>query len=207
MKRLRSALTLAVAIVGTWAVTTATAQTGVPNYAYVRDSSGQDFVISGGQRIAVPIYPATDEQIAAIHWPGQWLGLKADGSGYENGPRPEWSAAATVPAPPPPVAGDNTIRLGADRGQNTQPFQLAAGNYTVRWQVQLQPTASSCYVGATLYRVEGKRRVEGLINTSISRDTGRSASGETQVYGVLAGAHYLDVSETGCSWSIEIRPQ
>lgn len=207
MQRLRSAFTLALAVLATWTITTATAQTGIPNYAYVRDSAGQDFVISGGQRIAVPIYPATDEQIAAIPWPGQWLGLKADGSGYENGQRPDWStSAAAVPAPPSTSAA--AVKLGADRGQNTAPFSLGAGNYIAAWRTDLRSGSSSCYTSATLYRVAGKSRVEAVYSTTLnSREGQPSASGETRVYGVTAGDHYLDVSETGCSWVVEIRPQ
>jgi len=136
MKRLRSAVAVAAALM--WTITTTSAQTAIPNYAYVRDSSGQVFVISGSQRLAVPIYPASDEQIAAVPWPGTWMVPKADGTGYEAGAKPEWAVASSpaAPPPPPPAVGE-TIRVGGNSGQNTAPFNLPAGNYQVSWQAGL----------------------------------------------------------------------
>lgn len=209
MKRFRPALVLAaVTAVATWTIMAATAQTAIPNYAYVKDSSGQVFVVSGGQRLAVPLYPATDAEIAAIPWPGTWIVPKADGSGYEAGARPEWAATSSPPAPaPPPPAVGEAIRVGGSSGHNTAPFNLAAGNYQVSWQSSLNPGQSSCFTSGTLRRVEAQARVESLFSATFYRSAGKASdAGETRVYGVQAGQHYVDTGTGSCAWSVEIKP-
>lgn len=210
MKRsvtLMSAFVFVLVAVVTWRLTIAMAQTAIPNYAYLRDSSGQVWAAYNNQRVAIPIYPATDAEIAAIPWSGLWLGLKADGTGYEPGPKPDWAvpSTTTVAAAPPLAAA--VVRLGGDRGQNTAPFNLSAGNYVAAYRTDLRPGQSSCFTAATLYRVEGKRRVESIYSTTLSqRDGQTTATGETRIYGVAGGDHFVEADETGCSWSVEIRP-
>ena len=118
-------------------------------------------------------------------------------------PRPVRVAPTPTPRPP----SEEPIKLSGDRDENTRPFTLRGGNYTVEWETQLRRDASSCYSGATLYRVEGRRYVESLYSLTLKRDDERSADGETQVYDLAAGQYYLDVGTTGCSWTVEIRPQ
>lgn len=202
MQRLRTAALVLLLTLPAW--TAAGAQSTVPNLTYVRDSSGQVYVVSGGQRIAVPIYPATDEQIAAIPWPGGWMVPKADGTGYETGARPEWAAAQPSAPPPPPAAGAPIV-LSGDGQQNTRPFDLAGGNYAVKWDGR-----SSGQFGGNL--IVSLKRVDGpsyggdlLVNLVLSREK-PSASGETQVYNLKPGQHYLDVVAPG-PWSVTLTPQ
>ena len=213
MQRLRRALPVLIAIGTTWLLTTASgvAQSSVPAFVYLRDSQGQLWFTGrdGAIRAGVPLYPASDEEIAAIPASGHWLIPKPDGSGLQAGPRPAWDLTNTTaqPSAQPPLASPaEPITLSGERGENTRPFELRGGNYTVAWRAQLRRESTSCFAGATLYRVDGKRHVETLFNVTLNRDHERTASGETQVYGVVAGAHYLDVSSTACSWSVEIRP-
>lgn len=200
MKRLRTAMLVLVAMLPTWA--TVGAQTPIPNYAYLRDSSGQVFVVSGGQRLAVPIYPATDEQINAIPWPGTWLVPRADGTGYDTGGRPEW-AVSPVAAPPPPAATGATVTLNGDGQQNTRPFDLAGGSYTVRWEGRMIGQSGGNLI-VTLKRVDGQGFGESIVNLILGREK-PAASGETQVYGVKPGPHYLDVLAPG-PWSVTFTP-
>jgi hypothetical protein len=112
---------------------------------------------------------------------------------------------AAAPPPPPPA---EKITLSGNTSQNTRPFDLRGGHYTVTWETRLQRGQTSCYSGASLRRVESGRQVELLYNLTLSERDGRtSASGENQVYSVAAGQYFLDVSETGCSWSVTLRPQ
>lgn len=187
MHMLRALLIIVVAaLIGTGGLT-ASAQSTVPNLAYVRESTGQVFVVSGGQRHAVPLYPASDAEIAAIPSSGQWMVPKVDGSSYELAAANPWPA----PAPPPPpaaAAAGAALTINGDCQQNTRPFELAGGNLIM-----------------TLKRVDGPGfGGELLVNLVLSRDKS-SASGETQVYNVKPGQHYLDVMAPG-PWSVTITP-
>lgn len=230
MRKLRASLPVILAVIATWGVTTATAQSEVPVWTFVRDSGGQVWLVGTTSRLAVPIYPATDEQIAAIAWNGNWVVPSGDNSSVVAGAKPSWAtddprvsaatesapavAAAPVatatptPAPAPAPSAQETIKLSGERGENTKPFTLKSGNYTVSWKTELRRDSSSCFSGATLYRVEGKRYIESLYSLTLKREGGdRSASGDTEVYGITAGQYYLDVTTTACSWSVEIKPQ
>lgn len=227
MKAVRALAPITLAVIVTWAVTTASAQSEIPVWVFVRDSGGQVWLVGNTARLAVPIYPATDEQIAAIAWNGAWVVPNADNSSVTAGSKPDWdtsgiaaqpstapavaaapAATATSTAVPAPAATEAAIKLSGERGENTKPFTLKSGNYTVAWKTELRRDATSCFSAATLYRVEGKRYIESLYSVTLKRDGGeRSASGDTEVYGITAGQYYIDATTTGCSWAVEIKPQ
>ena len=76
----------------------ALAQGGIPDGAFVRDSGGNVWLVAGGQRAGVPIYQATDDQIAAVPDGGQWLIPAGDGSGaLILGARPSWAGGVATP--------------------------------------------------------------------------------------------------------------
>lgn len=199
MHMLRALLIIVVAaLIGTGGLT-ASAQSTVPNLAYVRESTGQVFVVSGGQRHAVPLYPASDAEIAAIPSSGQWMVPKVDGSGYELAAANPWPAA-----PPAAAAAGAALTINGDGQQNTRPFELAGGNYTVKWDGRSSNQFGGNLI-MTLKRVDGPGfGGELLVNLVLSRDKS-SASGETQVYNVKPGQHYLDVMAPG-PWSVTITP-
>lgn len=209
--RIHRALVAAAVVVIAVGCSRAVAQPTIPNYAYVRDSDGQVWGTYGGQRVAIPIYPATDAQIRALPWNGLWFGFKEDGSGYQPGPKPEWAVNAT-PAASVPVAAvkpapSAPVRFAGEQAQNTAPIRLAAGTYVASFKTALRPGQSSCFTKAALHRVDGKRLVETIYSTTLSQKDGRlEAVGETRLYGVAAGEHYLQTEDTGCSWSVELRP-
>lgn len=74
----------------------------IPSFSYVRDASGEIYVVSQGVRFGIPIYPATDEQVAALPFSNLYLLPNAAGDGFATAPRPDWAVAAI--APPPPAA-------------------------------------------------------------------------------------------------------
>jgi hypothetical protein len=211
MRKVRAAMPLVAAVVAIWWITTASAQSPIPNYAYVRDASGQVFGTYEGQRIAIPIYPATEEQIAAMPWSGLWMGLKADGTGYQPGPKPEW-ADGVVPEAPAAAAPTEAVAaapsaaavtLNGDGKQNTKPFDLKAGSYTVKWSGSMKGQFGGNLI-ISLKRPDAAVGGNLLVNTIINKEK-PSLSGETQVYNVKAGAHYLEVTAPG-EWSVTISP-
>lgn len=239
MKRSHVLLPVFVTALVTWTLTTAIqAQSAIPVYAFVQDSTGQVWIVGKTARVAIPIYAATDEQIAGIPWNGQWM-VPTD-AGIGPGARPSWStaeptlpsgAATTEVAPAPtaaatattapaqaapaptatqaPVAtAEDPVKLSGERAQNTKVFALKGGRYTATWETKLRRGQTSCYTSARIYRASDKRLLETVYSTTLSeRERQTSASGETQIYGVPAGEYYLDVEETGCSWSVTITPQ
>lgn len=189
----------------------------IPVYAFVQDSTGQVWIVGKTARVAIPIYPATDDQIAGVPWNGMWMIPSPDG--ISPGTKPTWagtdptlaSGAATTEVAPAPTAAptsEDAVSLSGDRAQNSKPFTLKGGRYTATWDVKLRRGQSSCYTSAKILRTSDKRLLETVYSTTLSdRDRQSNASGETQLYGVPAGEYYLDVAETGCSWSVEIKPQ
>lgn len=183
----------------------AAAQTVIPNLSYVRDSNGQVFIVTGGTRVGVTVFPATDDEIAAIPFSGQWITQAGDPTATQ----PASSAPVAVAVQPTAVPADTgaAIKLRGDTSKNTPPFTLAAGSYVATFKTELRAGGSSCFTSASLNRVADKRTVERIYSTTLNRQDGRTAvTGETRLYGVVAGEYYLDVQETGCSWSVEIRP-
>jgi hypothetical protein len=109
------------------------AQTLMPDGSFVRDSAGNVWLVYGGWRSAVPIYPATDEQIAAVPDGGQWVVPGADGR-LTLGARPSWAgsppiqAVAPGAAPPTVLLEDAlpnvTIQLNDDRINSGQSLTV-----------------------------------------------------------------------------------
>lgn len=110
MKRLRSALPVLVAIFATWAVTTVTtAQSTIPNGVFVKNSEGLLWLVLDGQRVKIPVWSATDDEIAALPVPDRWAVMN-DAGAIVAGDRPAWldgpgttSPIATPTATPTPA--------------------------------------------------------------------------------------------------------
>lgn len=212
MKRLRSMLPIIVAVLVTWVLTTASAsgESAIPPYTFVQDSTGQIWIVGKVNRVAIPIYPATDDQIAAVPWGGLWMVTTADGSGIQPGSKPDWAgadptlavtAAQTTATP----AAEDPVKLSGERSQNTKAFTLRGGNYAVHWEVKRQAD-SACFGSGALRRVSDSRMVEALYDASLNVGADRTAAGDTQVYNIGGGQYYL--AESGsCSWSVTISPQ
>lgn len=223
---LRTALPIVAAIVVTWGVArTTVAQSSIPNGVFVRNSEGLVWLVLEGERIKIPVWQATDEEIAAVPVFDRWAVMDAVGA-IVAGDRPAWlvdsspasqPVAAAQPTPtrtPRPAATatpqpqprqEDPVRFNGDRAQNTKSFDLRGGNYSVSWQTKLPRGTSSCFGGGILYRVDGNRYIERLFSTILGDEQGKSADGETQLFGLAAGSYYFDI-DGSCSWAVEIRP-
>lgn len=141
----------------------ASAQSAVPNGAFVRDGDGTVWLVQGGQRLQVPIYPATADDIAAIPASDQWAVPSPDGN-VTAGARPDWAMPsqvttppATQPTPPPPgrTATYDALTvtvLNVDRGwkSDNQFTKPKAGNEFVTIEIRLdnagpQPITYNAY--------------------------------------------------------------
>lgn len=82
----------------------ATAQSELGPWHFVRTSDGAVWVLLNNNagkliRVAVPIHPATEEELAVIPHNGQWIIPKDDGTvGPKGGPRPDWDLGYPQPA-------------------------------------------------------------------------------------------------------------
>src|SRR5689334_11377035 len=73
----------------------ALAQGGIPNGVFLRDDVGTIWLVSGGQRAQVPIYPAGKDAISAIPDSGQWVVPGGPGGpDLRLGSRPDFAGGA-----------------------------------------------------------------------------------------------------------------
>lgn len=120
MKSLRSSLVLLIVIVATWWLTASTvAQTAIPNGVFVKSSEGFLWLVLDGQRVKIPVWAASDADIAALPEPDRWA-VANDAGAIVAGDRPAWyvdapAANAAVPAP----------AAGAPPADTTIPMQTA----------------------------------------------------------------------------------
>lgn len=90
---------LALATVIALAAGVGRAQPRVPDGAFVQDAGGAVWLVHEGRRVRVPIYPATEDEVAAIPLDGQWL-VPRDGA-LVLGARPSWLDADREGEPRP----------------------------------------------------------------------------------------------------------
>ena len=119
------------------------AQPGIPDGAFVRDSSGNVWLVVGGQRAGVPIYQTTDDQIAAVPDSGQWLVPAGDGSGaLILGARPSWAVdtGQTAGAGATAIPGDALPTLSiqvddevVDPGETVDVTLIGADDVGLQW--------------------------------------------------------------------------
>lgn len=111
---------------------------GIPSGAFVRDSAGNIWLVSGGQRAAVPIYQTTDDQIAAIPDSSQWVVPAADGSGaLVLGVRPSWAggapAAVAIPGDALPTVTIQVDDRSIVSGQKISITLIGADDKGLQW--------------------------------------------------------------------------
>ncbi len=99
MQRLRTSLLILAAIVATWGLASASAQSSIPNGVFVNDVDGTTWLVLDGQRVALPIWQASEADIAAIPQSDRYAVMN-DAGGLVAGDRPSWlaDAPATVPS-------------------------------------------------------------------------------------------------------------
>lgn len=80
-----------IAAIATWAVTSASvsAQNGIPDGVFVQEKTGTTWLILGGKRVAVPLWPASDAEIGAIPRSDRWAVMN-DAGQIGAGEQPSW---------------------------------------------------------------------------------------------------------------------
>ena len=131
MRRRIGWLVLVVAVFG---LGQASAQPAIPDGSFVQDSADNIWLVTGGQRAAVPIRKASDEEILALPVSGRWVVAGPQGF-VALGDKPDW---ADDPEPvkltddPPKV----TIRLSADEvdtGATVEITVIASDDVSLDW--------------------------------------------------------------------------
>jgi hypothetical protein len=90
MSKLKAVLPVLVAIAATWWLTTpSVAQSSIPNGVFVRNSEGVLWLVMDGQRVKIPVWSASDEEIAALPVPDRWAVMN-DAGAIVAGDRPAW---------------------------------------------------------------------------------------------------------------------
>lgn len=102
-------------------------------------------------------------------------------------------------APSPPAATAQPIALNGTDGQNTEPFQLAQGSYTIDWKAT---SPSGAFLGLDLKPVSGGAS-QSIANTTL--DAGATKSGQIHAYQLKAGSYYVAVIFQG-DWSVTLTP-
>jgi hypothetical protein len=99
MRKLGAVLPVLVAIAATWWVTSASAQSTIPNGVFVQNSAGLLWLVLDGQRVKIPVWPASDDDIAALPVPDRWAVMN-DAGAIVAGDAPAWLGSAPVMAAP-----------------------------------------------------------------------------------------------------------
>jgi hypothetical protein len=96
------------------------------------------------------------------------------------------------------------VSFSGGTNQNTRPITLAPGNYVIRWSA----SANSQYGGNVimdLKRADGQHFPGGNFVNMILNKERPTDGGETFVYGVQPGPHYVEIMAPG-PWSVTISP-
>jgi hypothetical protein len=121
-------------IVAVFGLGRASAQAVIPDGTFVRDSADNIWLVTGGQRAAVPIRDSTDEEILAVPAGNRWVVAGPQGF-VALGEKPDWakdSEPVKLTDDPPKV----TIRLSADeadRGATIEITVVASDDVSLDW--------------------------------------------------------------------------
>ncbi|MCC6179388.1 MAG: DUF4352 domain-containing protein [Chloroflexi bacterium] len=157
------------------------AQTAVPNGAFVKDAAGDVWLVLGGERLRVPLYPSDEATITAIPDSGKWVVPTSEG-GVAAGERPDWvSTTQSVVQPatqPAPAAGERTATfdgvtmtvLKVERGwkSDNKFIKPKDGNEYLTIEIRLD-NAGSQPVDYNAYNFKAVTADGGRWNFAISR--------------------------------------
>ena len=190
----------------------ASAQDLVASWVFVRDDAGDIWLVVNGTRIGIPILPATNDEIVAMPFAGQWIG-PADTSGQPTllNSKPEWAQAGTVFPPQPqsqsqpratattPREPERPIKLTGSSSGQSQVFQARGGPYRITWTGR--GDQYGCFLTGTIMAAEG-RSVQSFGNPN---DDAAKRAGETHV-SLNSGSYYIRVA-SDCTWTISVTPE
>lgn len=109
------------------------------------------------------------------------------------------------PSPMVPLTDELPMSISGSDASSSKPFNLAGGDYPVRWEVSLTHGKSGCYVGARLRRFDDQNPGALVMHTTLGSTKDRSTGGDTRLFSVAPGRYVLDVTTTGCSWKLTIQ--
>lgn len=183
------------------------AQQGLPisgEFVEVSDLNGQPYTVQYFERAVFEKHPefAPPNDILLSQ-----LGTFQFQRKYPNGEPPSGQVPPTfTPVPPPPTqppaptaAPEQPLTFQGTTTLNTPPFSLQGGTYEAFWNAVLRE--SSCYLGIRLEPTGGGFG-DLIVNNAISG--GDPMSGSTYLYNVEPGQYFLEVTTTGCDWTIRI---
>jgi hypothetical protein len=101
MSKLRRVLPMLAAILATWVITSASsglAQSSIPNGVFVQDSRGWLWLVLDGQRVNVPVWLASDDEVLAIPSSEQWAVMN-DAGAIVAGDLPTWVQQGGIGGP------------------------------------------------------------------------------------------------------------
>jgi hypothetical protein len=147
-------------VVAVFTLGRASAQGTIPDGTFLRDSANNTWLVTGGQRAAVPIREADDAEILALPVSGQWVVASAAGI-VELGGKPDWADEpedVKLDDDPPKVS----VELSADeatRGATVDVTIVATDDHGVDWvewegEVERNDEATDDPVLTTIHRFE-----------------------------------------------------
>jgi hypothetical protein len=112
-----------------------------------------------------------------------------------------------IPSPSPmvPLTDELPMSISGNDESSSKPFNLAGGDYPMRWEANLQHGKTSCYVGARLRRFDDQNPGALVMHTTLGSTKDPSVGGDTRLFSVAPGRYVLDVATTGCSWKLTIQ--
>lgn len=96
----RSVLAGLMALMIGWSGGSATAQSTIPSGVFVQDGSGWMWLVIDGQRVNIPVWPATDDEVKALPRSDRWA-VTNDAGAIVPGDPPLW----LVPGGDAPISG------------------------------------------------------------------------------------------------------
>ena len=158
----------------------------------VQTSDGTLYVVAAGVRHRITPAALPDGVVAAISEGAAW-----EAGTLGDAPQPPVdTAAAGAPQAAAPLTFSGTTDV------NTDLFWLDRTAYRVTWEVTPRARDGDCFFDADLKTPAG-----GRSHSLASPDVKVARTGETNVYDVRPGAHYLEVSTTCPSWRVTMAPR
>jgi hypothetical protein len=121
-------------IVAAFGLGQASAQPIIPDGSFVRDSADATWLVTGNERVAVPIREASDREILAVPFGGRWVVAAAQGV-VTLGAKPDWAddqEDVKLDDDPPKV----TVRVSAEevaRGGTFDVTVIASDDVSLDW--------------------------------------------------------------------------
>ena len=111
------------------------------------------------------------------------------------------TATPIPPTPTPTLTPEPTVTISGHSEENSRPFALRGGNYSIQWSAKSTSEFDDNTFYAQLVSVSTPHR--DLVSFSGGAAAGKIASGQTNVYGVSKGEYYISGSLSGTNVSMD----